>query len=627
MVMVWKAKCKMSLAVKKSPLILAVLLLALTTRAWAQKTAGETSMNLTGTVSAGYSNDSSNIAGSDHSLVFGGTADLSGSYYNPNFLSFDVQPFYNQSRLNSNFQSITSSSGVNASAKIFGGSNFPGSVSYTAAFNSSGNFNIPGLANYTTHGNNDALVVNWGVHVDDLPNVNFTFSNANNDYSIYGTNTWGSLHANTFSVTTAYKIAGFNLDGGYQHAGTQNLTPEFFTDHEQEHADTGANSFAFGVGHDLPWHGSFSAAATHLAIATDLGDSAAGDRYNTTIDTVTGSANFAPRQRLNVGANTFYTDNLEGTLYNTLLTSGVTVPLTAGQLSSHNLSVTGYADYQMPEEHLVLHGFVERQQQTFLGISFASDSYNGMATYSNTLLGGSFNGVVGVTHTTLVTSQESLTGLNTSVNYTHQIDRWNVGGSFGYSQDAQTVLIAYTTSGYTYVGSVGRRLGRRSYWGAFASGARNLLTNQPGSANSSQSYSTSFSLPRVSFNGTYSRSSGNALLTPTGLVPTSLPLPIITPAAVVFYHGNSFSVGLGAHPTRGLTLSAIYAKALSGTQTNATNSNNNNENLDILMTYNVRKLNFITGYSRLNQGFSLSGAPPAVVGSFFVGVSRWFNFF
>ena len=45
------------------------------------------------------------------------------------------------------------------------------------------------------------------------------------------------------------------------------------------------------------------------------------------------------------------------------------------------------------------------------------------------------------------------------------------------------------------------------------------------------------------------------------------------------------------------------------------------------MTYNFRKLNFITGYSRLVQGFSVSGAPPAMVGSFFVGVSRWFNFF
>ena len=83
-------------------------------RASAQVKSGEASVNLSGTVSAGYSDDYTNVAGSDHSIVGAGAADLSGIYYNPNFLSFDIQPFYNQSRLNSSFQSITSSSGVNA---------------------------------------------------------------------------------------------------------------------------------------------------------------------------------------------------------------------------------------------------------------------------------------------------------------------------------------------------------------------------------------------------------------------------------------------------------------------------------------------------------------------------------
>jgi predicted CXXCH cytochrome family protein len=54
---------------------------------------------------------------------------LAGSFYNPNFLSFKVEPFYNQSRANSDFQSITGASGVTASSSIFGGSEFPGSVS------------------------------------------------------------------------------------------------------------------------------------------------------------------------------------------------------------------------------------------------------------------------------------------------------------------------------------------------------------------------------------------------------------------------------------------------------------------------------------------------------------------
>jgi len=613
--------------VSKNVAILALFILTLSPRASAQVNRGETTLNLSGTISAGYSDDYSNLAGSDHSIVGAGTADLFGSYYNPNFLSFDIQPFYNQSRDNSSFQSLTAASGVNASARIFSGSKYPGSISYSTSFNSSGNFNVPGLANYTTHGNNDVLAITWGVHPENLPSLNFSFSNADNDYSVYGANARGTLHSDTFSVSSAYQVAGFRLNGGYQYSDSKTLTPEFLTGGPPQNANTGANTFSFGVNHDLPWNGTIAAAATRLNLSTDFGDTTFSDRYNTGIDTLTGTIYFAPMRHLNVGANAFYTDNLEGTLYNTLLTTGVSVPQNEGQQSSNDLSLTGYANYEMPAAHLNLNAFVERTRQTFLGVSFASDSTNGTAIYSNTLLGGSFNGVLGLTWTSIDTTHQSLLGLNGSINYTHQIHRWTVAGGFGYSQDAQTVLIAYTTSGYFYSGSLGHRIGRRSYWGAYVNGARSMLTDQPGSTTSSQSYSTSLSLSRFSLSGSYTDSSGNALLTSTGLVATPVPLPVINPAAVVFYSGKSYSAGFGAHPIRGLTLTAIYAKALSTTQSTSTNSNNNNENLNFLMTYNVRKLSFLAGYSRLNQGFSLSGTPPTMLGSIYVGVSRWFNFF
>jgi len=106
---------------------------------------------------------------------------------------------------------------VNASTQIFGGSHYPGSISYSKSFNSTGNFNLPGLANFTTHGNNDTLAVTWGLHPDDLPSLNFSFSNANNAYSIYGANAAGTLHFDTFSVSSAYQVTGFILNGGYQH--------------------------------------------------------------------------------------------------------------------------------------------------------------------------------------------------------------------------------------------------------------------------------------------------------------------------------------------------------------------------------------------------------------------------
>ncbi len=612
---------------RKNVVILALFFLALAPRASAQVTEGDSTLSLNAAISAGYTDDYTNTQGSDHSIGGAGVADLNGFYHNPNFLSFQVQPFYNQSRLNSNFQSITAASGVSASANIFGGSEFPGSVSYSTTYNGSGNFNVPGLANYTTHGNNDIFAVNWGVRLHDLPSLNLSFSDANSDYSVYGENAQGKLHSLLFSATSTYQIAGFNLNGGYQYAGNKTFTPEFLVGEVAGESDTATNSFFFGIGHVLPAHGSFSASANHVDLNSDFGESASGDNYNTSIDTLSASLSFAPERHLQVGANTYYTDNLAGTLYNTLLSSGVVVPESEEAQSSHSLSLTGYGNYEMPEQHLDFQTFFERQQQSYLGISIASDAYNGTATYSNTLLGGSFTGVLGLTRTTFDTTHESTLGVITSVNYTHQLQRWSFGGGFGYSQGTQTALIAYTASGYNYNASVGRHLGRKSHWGAYASGAKSYLSDEPGSANESHSYSTSLSLRQFSIDGSYSMSSGNALLTATGLVSNPLPLPAVNPASVVLFNGKSFSVGAGSNPIRGLTLTALYSKSLSMSQSIGTNSNNNSDIMSYIIAYNFRKLNFNAGYSRLLQGFTASGTPPALVGSFYVGVMRWFNFF
>ena len=91
----------------------------------AQVHTGEVTSNLNGMIAPGYTADFGNMTGSDHSWTIGGVANYSGSFYNPNFLSFDASLYLNQSRANSDFQSISDASGVNASATIFGGSHYP----------------------------------------------------------------------------------------------------------------------------------------------------------------------------------------------------------------------------------------------------------------------------------------------------------------------------------------------------------------------------------------------------------------------------------------------------------------------------------------------------------------------
>ena len=151
-------------------------------RAPAQVTIGENvSMNLNALVQAGYTGDYGNLINSDHGVTFGGNAQLGGSYYSPSFLSFAVNPYYNQSRLNSASQSISDSSGVSASANIFSGSNYPGSISYNYSYDTSGIFGLPGFPNYDTHGNGDALNIGWGVNKPGLPSVSFNFLEGHTD--------------------------------------------------------------------------------------------------------------------------------------------------------------------------------------------------------------------------------------------------------------------------------------------------------------------------------------------------------------------------------------------------------------------------------------------------------------
>ena len=140
--------------IKRAILAISAVVLALAVPATAQLEVGEnTSLKLNGNLQVGYSGDYSNVTPSDHSLTPGGNADLSGYYYNPNFLSFDAQTYYNQSRLNSTEQSVFQTSGFAGSASLFSGSHYAGSIGYSKTLDSEGGYTLPGAGSLTTKGN------------------------------------------------------------------------------------------------------------------------------------------------------------------------------------------------------------------------------------------------------------------------------------------------------------------------------------------------------------------------------------------------------------------------------------------------------------------------------------------
>jgi hypothetical protein len=598
-------------------------------RAIGQVRAGDLSMNLSGTVSSGYTGTYGNIIQSSHGLNFGGTGTLSGSYYDPNFLNFSFSPYYNQSRANSNFRSIVESSGFNFTSGIFSGSHFPGSISYARTYDNQGNFGLPGVADHTTYGNSDVFAISWSEIIPEIPSLTVGFQTGNSQYSLFGTDQNGHTHFRGFNVHSGYRLKGFNLNAYYSNSVSKLRLPEVFDTAPQEtKSNTDTNTSGFSVGHRLPLQGTFSTTFNRSDINSDY----LGYKFNGTIDTVTATVGFQPTNKLHVQASTNYTDNLSGTLYQAIIPGSNPAPLATStdpifgnQQSSHAWDMIASASYAFLP-NLQAQAYGERRTQTYLGQGYGANTVGGGVTYARALLGGSFNASVFATDNTLDNSSANNLGLNTTVGYTRAIGEWSVGGNFSYAQNMQMLLVTYTTSFYSYSTSVRRHLSRKLSWSATAGGSRTGLTAQPGTKSGSQSYSTGISYARwISANASYTKSSGQALRTGGGLVPTPIP-PIIPEPLLVLFGGQSYSFSVSSTPVRRLTVAGAYANAKIDTSDGAAYWSKT-EQYYALVQYQFRKMTFNGGYSRLLQGFSSAGTPPAVVSSYYMGVSRWFNIF
>lgn len=597
------------------------MILATSHRADAQAQLGPLKANLNGNVTGGYTADSGSD-GSDHGFGLGGAATLAGSYYDPNFLNFNVNPFLNQSWANSDSQSIVNSSGVLASAGIFGGSNFPGSVSYSKVIGSTGNFNVPGVANYTSHGDSDTFGVGWVEHLPSFPTVSVNLQEGSSDYSLYGASSDISSKFYGMNATINYMVAGFSLTGGYHYQDSHFSLPELLGI-PAEQTKSLSNSYSFGLNHRLPFKGTFSGSVNR----SDFNSEYTGGSYNGTLDNVTAGLSFNPIRYLNIGAQAQYSDNLLGNIYAPILAAGGVLPASLLQQSSHGLDIVSYQSYSIPDWHLTFSANEDHRDQTLLGLDLGSEVITGTVSYSNYFLGGYLNATLGANHSTITPSDTSKTGLMGLVNYTRRIRGWEVAASANYSQNAQTLLITYTTNSYGYSGSLSRKISKHKYWSATASGSKVSLLGEQGSGSFSQNYSTSLSLAKMTAMAGFTHASGSGILTATGVTSGSVLLPVVSPTSLILYGGTSYSAALSATPVRGLTLAVAYAHSITNTQAGSANSNNISEQLNARLQYLIRKIYFQAGYIRFTQGFSQSGVPPITVNSVYVGLMRWFNFF
>ena len=184
---------------------------------------------------------------------------ISGSYYNPNFLSFNIVPYYNQSRADSDYQSLTGASGVTATANLFTGSHFPGSVTYRDDYNSTGTFGLVGQPNFTTHGHGDGFGIAWSALLPGLPTLSVGYSQGSGSGTVYGTGSGERFDTKLFNVRSSYVVDGFHLNGFFDHNTLDATYPAFLSGEQESVSNTSGHDFGFGANRNLPVNGSFYA--------------------------------------------------------------------------------------------------------------------------------------------------------------------------------------------------------------------------------------------------------------------------------------------------------------------------------------------------------------------------------
>ncbi|WP_148210008.1 hypothetical protein [Candidatus Korobacter versatilis] len=580
-----------------------------------------------GNFSFGYSSDF-NDTSSDHGLYLGADANVNGFYYSPNFLSFSVQPYYQRSQANSDFQSLTNSSGLNSTVNIFSGSHFPGTVSYSYAKDSTGQFGIPGSQQgLLTNGNGSGFGIGWGVMLPGLPKLNFNFNDNSNENTIYGSDAKAKNDQKNFSVQEFYAWDGWQTGAGYSHFNSDATFPSFLEGVENPHTTTSSNQYQFSANHPLPKNGTFSASFNRNSYDSTYSDDRPTVNSNGTVDNFNTVFTMRPTNRLSLAADGNYTDNAMDQFTEQVISAGGAVPTySLGTVRAFRVNTS--AGYILTK-NLFVSGDVAHQEQFFMGDEFKLTTYGGNVAYNyaRPLFGalnfsfGAYDGATQDGHTGL--------GLTANVNFNRKIHQWDVDAYFDYAQNVQTLLIFYTASSMTYGGHVMKKFGDRTFWNTtYAAGQTAFSTDNNGGSRT-DSLSTSVMYKRIQANAFWSQSNGESILTPSGLlsVPGNLPPGVISPNEIVFFNSKAYGFGLSSLLFRRLTINGGYSKANGGTNSVSSLYSSDTEIWRAQMRYRFRKLYLDAGYTRFYQNVGSSSTLPSAVSSYFVGVSRWFNFF
>jgi len=425
---------------------------------------------------------------------------------------------------------------------------------------------------------------------------------------------------------STYQVAGFRLAGGYTHRNVDGTFSELLEGVPKPVvSDTATNGFQVNATHSFPMQGSYSVSYSRTSYDYNShdGNSASGSGAS---DTLGGNLNFRPTMKLSVGTSASYNDSLLGSLPEQIGSGGGTAIVNLGKFRS--FQVGSDANYQLLH-NLFLHATVNHVEQRFLGQSYGATQFGASAYYNfdhSLLKGLSFN-MAAVDSATK--EGNTALGFVGNLNYNRKFNGWDVDANLSYSQNVETLLIVATSSSYGWVTNLRRRVGNRSYFMAGYSASHSGFNTISDSMNSAQRVSSTFTWGRYSANGFYSTSHGRAALTATGLVPlpTGLPPSALPPGTALVFDSKAYGFNGGASPMRRLTLSAGYAQSRGDTIDPLASTFTKNSLVNVIGQYRLRKIYVRGGYTHLNQSVGTPGTTPVSVTTYYIGISRWFNFF
>jgi hypothetical protein len=596
--------------------------LALSPVAAAQVEYGDLHATASGQLTALYNDSFGNLEGTDaHSLGFAGRGAISGDYYNPNFFSFTLLPYYGRSQDNSDMQSISDASGYTGTLNIFKGSHFPGVVTFDQTWNSTGTFGIPDVTGLATKINSHGLNVVWSALLPNLPTLSVGYGQTGGTNSLLGSDESTTSSTKNFNVGSTYSIGDFYLTGGFIHLDTD-VGISGLEDGESETARGSSNQYRLTGQGRIPYRTS-SASLSLSRISYNNDDTLGGTNYGTT-DTVNGNVNLAfPRAPVQV--TTTYTDNLLGSIEQQMVSNGE-VPL-AGLNTPESRSVTvGASTFVNVFPRTLVGAYVSHTQEYFDGQNFGvtqlgvNVSYNFLHTLKGLMLYG------GLVESATQQGNTRL-GFIGNVSYNRYLGKWEINSFVRYDQDVETLLVMYTTSTLNYGGTLKRQLPHDVRWVAVANLVRSVFEQQAGNASHGESYTTMLIWSRASVSGIYTKSNGTSILTATGLATTPVPTSVLAPGNSILYNGSSYGANLSVFPVKHMAISTAWSKSLSNTASPSLLSNGGNTNYYGLATYEYRKLLFQAGVTKFKQSISTSGTPPTMLTSYSFGISRWFKGF